>query len=110
MSDATDRTDTVSRRALMLDRIRTGISDGGTVKVRSVAVAARLKGQAPHLVPERANKDAAGKRALFAEFLTGQAATVLDVTSDAEIPAAIAGYELARGPLWAGGWSGNADG
>ena len=81
-----------SRRALMLDRIRTGISSGGTVKARSVAVEARLKDQAPHLIPERAKKDAAGSKALFADYLTGQAATVLDVTSDTEIPAAIAGY------------------
>ena len=81
-----------SRRAQMLDRIRTGVSDGGTVPARRSAVDLRLGSQAPHLIPERAQRDAAGLRALFAEHLKGQSATVLDVADAAAIPAAIAGY------------------
>ena len=84
--------DNASRRAAMFDKIRTGISDGGTVSARRDAVETRLAGQTPHLIPERAKKDRAGLVALFGEHLTGQSATVLAVKNEAEIPAAIAGY------------------
>ena len=80
------------RRRAMLDRIRSGISEGGTVAQRKGAVEARLAGQAPHLIPGRAKKDAAGLKALFAEHLAGQSATVLDAASEAAIPVAIAAY------------------
>jgi L-lactate dehydrogenase complex protein LldG len=90
MSDAANTN--AARRAAMLDRIRTGISAGGTVKARTTAVEARLAGQKPHLIPERARQDATGLRALFAEHLKGQSATVLHVGSEAEIPAAVASY------------------
>ena len=90
MSDAAKTN--ASRRAQMLDRIRAGISDGGAAATRRAVVEARLKSLAPHLIPERAKKDAAGRKALFTEHLKSQSATVLDVKSDAEIPAAIAGY------------------
>lgn len=84
--------DNDSRRTAMLDRIRSGVSDGGTVPQRRAAVEARLKGIAPHLIPERAKKDAAGRKALFTEHLKSQSATVVEVASDAEIPTALAGY------------------
>ena len=90
MSDAAKTN--ASRRAQMLDRIRAGISDGGAAATRGAVVEARLKSLAPQLIPERAKKDAAGRKALFTEHLKSQSATVLDVKSDAEIPAAIAGY------------------
>lgn len=80
------------RRRTMLERIKTGLNDGTPAKVRRETVAARLAGQAAHLIPERARKDAAGLRALFIEYLQGQSATVLAVASEAEIPAAVAGY------------------
>ena len=80
------------RRRQMLDRIRSGVNEGRTVKARADTSAARLQAQAPHLIPERAKKDAAGLRALFSEHLKGQSAAVIDVASDAEIPAAIAAY------------------
>ncbi|MFM9938418.1 MAG: lactate utilization protein C [Hyphomicrobiaceae bacterium] len=81
-----------NRRAAMLDKIRTGISDGGTVAVRRPAVEARLKAQPPHLIPERAKRDTAGAKAQLTEFLKGQTATVLDLKSSAEVPSAIAAY------------------
>ncbi len=80
------------RRAAMFDKIRTGISDGGTVSSRRAAVEARLTSQAPHLIPERGKRNAAGRRAMFTDFLRGQTATVLPVASDAEVPAVIAAY------------------
>lgn len=90
MSDAAKTN--ASRRAQMLERICAGVSDGGAAATRRAVVEARLKSLAPHLIPERAKKDAAGRKALFTEHLKSQSATVIDVKSDAEIPAAIAGY------------------
>jgi L-lactate dehydrogenase complex protein LldG len=81
-----------TRRAAMLDKIRAGVSDGGTVPTRRTAVEARLAKQAPHLIPERANRDTAGLKALFTEHLKSQTATVLEVKNQGEIPAAIATY------------------
>lgn len=84
--------DGAGRRNTILDRIRTGIADGQTVPARRVAVEARLAGQAPHLVPERARKDAAGLKALFRQHLESQSATVIDVASATDVPAALAGF------------------
>lgn len=80
------------RRRTMLERIKTGLNDGTSARARHDAVAARLAGQKPHLIPERARKDAAGLKALFTEHLQGQSATVLAVAGEADIPVAIAGY------------------
>ena len=80
-------------REAMLDRIRAGVSDDTPLQKRRDAVALRLgSSQGPHLVPERAKQDAAGLKALFAQHLVGQTATVLDVATAAEIPRTIAGY------------------
>lgn len=81
-----------SRRAAMLDKIRSGVSDGGTVPTRRASVEARLASQPPHLIPERAKRDAAGLKALFCEHLKAQTATVLEVKGADGVPPAIAGY------------------
>jgi len=80
------------RRSAIFDRIRTGVSGGGTVAQRRAAVDARLGGQAPHLIPERAKKDAEGRKALFVEHLKGQSATVVSVAGPEDIPEAIVSY------------------
>ena len=80
------------RRRAILDVIRSGLNDGSPMKARQEAVAARLASQKPHLVPERANKDAAGLKAQFTQFLEGQTATVLCVAGLDMVPAALAGY------------------
>ena len=87
-----NETANAERRRAMLDVIRSGVNDGKPMKVRQASVATRLAGQAPHLVPERAKKDAAGLKAQFRQFLEGQTATVLDVVSMDAVPEAIAGY------------------
>ncbi len=81
-----------SRRGAMLDLIRMGVNDGSAMKARREAVAERLSSQVPHLVPERARKDAAGLTAQFVAYLEGQTATVLDVASMDAVPEAIADY------------------
>lgn len=80
------------RRRAMLDRVRTGLNDGTSMVKRREAVAQRLAGHPPHLIPERAKADATGLKALFAEHLRSQTATVLDVASMSELPSVIAGY------------------
>lgn len=80
------------RRRQMLERVRTGLNDGTSMAARRDAVAKRLAGQSPHLIPERAKKDATGLKALFTEHLKGQTATVLDVARMSDLPAAIANY------------------
>jgi L-lactate dehydrogenase complex protein LldG len=80
------------RRSTVFDRIRTGVSDGGTVSKRQAAVEARLAGQAPHLIPERAKTDAEGRKALFVAHLMGQSATVVSVAKAEDIPDAVAAY------------------
>jgi L-lactate dehydrogenase complex protein LldG len=80
------------RRKAMLDRIHDGVRGRRSDTERAKAVSERLSGQKPHLIPERARKDAAGLAALFKEQLTSASATVIDVASENDIPAAIAGY------------------
>ena len=96
MTDNADNTDnagsSADRRRMMLDRIRTGLNDGTPMRARTTAVAARLAGQKPHLIPERAQQDAAGRKTMFAAHLTGQTATVLDVAALEDVPSAVATY------------------
>lgn len=68
-------------------RSRLGQSDG-----RSRTAASRIAGQAPHLVPERSRRDAAGLKELFATQLRAGNATVVAVASEADLPAAVAAY------------------
>ena len=89
MSASDDRN---NGRRTMLGRIRRGLDDGKSITARQEIVNRRLGSQAPHLIPERARKDAAGLQALFIQHLEGQTATVLRVAGTAGIPAAIAGY------------------
>ncbi len=85
-------TDNTERRRQMLDRVRTRLNDGTPMAARKAAVADRLKGQVPHLIPERAKQNAVVLRAQFVAFLKGQTATVLDVASMDAVPAAVATY------------------
>ncbi len=80
------------RRRAMLDRVRAGLNDGTSMSQRREAVAKRLAGQSPHLIPERSKQDAAGLKALFTEHLKGQTATIIDVQRLSDLPVAIAGY------------------
>lgn len=55
-------------------------------------MAARLAGQAPHLVPGRARQDAVALKALLAAQLRAGNATVLGAVSEAEVPSVVATY------------------
>jgi L-lactate dehydrogenase complex protein LldG len=87
-------------RAAILGRIRANLAKGGasaaagtTAGGQAAAVADRISSlETPHLLPERVQKDAAGLEALFKSHLRGQSATVIEVASEADVPAAVAGW------------------
>ncbi len=79
------------RREQMYAAIRLGLSKYDAPDRRKVAET-RVKAPPAPLVPGRAQKSAAEQKALFRGFLEGQGATVIEVKSKAEIPAAVAGY------------------
>lgn len=95
--------DDSSARGAILGRIRANLAKGtgrgadpagvATADAKAAEAAARLAQlEAPHLVPERVRKDAAGLAALFKAHLRTQSATVIDVASEADVPAAVAGW------------------
>lgn len=79
------------RREQMFARIRLGLKTYAA-PARLAAVEDRLKGPPAPLVPDRAQRGATERAALFKGFLEGQAATVVDVASAAEVPAAVTAY------------------
>jgi L-lactate dehydrogenase complex protein LldG len=81
-----------SGRDAVLGNIRAKLSGGGSSGQRAATAAARLADQPAHVLPQRVQTDAAGLEALFKAHLTSQSAAIVDVSSDAEIPAAIAGW------------------
>jgi L-lactate dehydrogenase complex protein LldG len=78
-----------SRREKVLGAIRSRL---GHAEGRSQTAASRLAGQTPHLLPERSRLDASGLKELFASQLRAANATVVAVTSEADLPAAVGAY------------------
>jgi L-lactate dehydrogenase complex protein LldG len=97
-------------RARVLASIRAGLGATGEEAHRRAAVGERLAKHDVGLVPARARQDKARHLALFRELLEVQSATVAEVASLADLPAAIAGYlrsknlplgvRLGDDPLW----------
>jgi len=81
-----------ARRDKILGAIRSRLGGNGAGGSRGATVAARLAGQSPHLVPERARQEAAALKALFAAQLRAGNATVLGAVSEAEVPSVVATY------------------
>ena len=79
-------------RAQILARIRGGLSVAAEDSARHARVNARLKGQKPHLIPDRVAKPGTNLPALLRVFLEGQSATVVSVASSNEVPSAVAGF------------------
>jgi L-lactate dehydrogenase complex protein LldG len=80
------------RRAQIFGRLKTSLSDGESLEQRRASVAERLAHRPRGLVPERARKPAAELKAMLTSYLEGQSATVIDVKSKADVPAAVAAY------------------
>ncbi len=81
-----------NRRDRVLGGIRGRLGADGSSGERRAAVAKRLGGQAPHLIPERDNRDAAGLRTLFAGHLRAGFAVVVEAAGEAQVPTTIAAY------------------
>ena len=83
-------------RDAILGRIRASLganaSDG-----RGAAVAARIADPPRNLVPSRADKEHSELVRQFVGYLQGQAATVFQLDSAAQVPSAVAGYLRAAG-------------
>ena len=79
-------------RAQILARIRSGLSVTSEDSARRARVDARLKGQKPHLIPDRVAKPGTNLPALLRVFLEGQSATVLRVATSNEVPSAVADF------------------
>ena len=80
-----------SSRDAVIFKIRKGLGvyDSAT---RRATIAERLAAPPPPLVPERAKRGKEQLRGLLRQFLEGQSATVIDVASAAEVPAAVARF------------------
>lgn len=79
-------------RAQIFARIRTGLGASPDDATRKTAVAARLKGSKPHLIPDRVTNPGADLPALLRGYLEGQAATVVNVAAPADVPSAVANF------------------
>jgi L-lactate dehydrogenase complex protein LldG len=81
-----------SRNAI-LSKIRAGLGARPEDPVRRAIVEERIAARTRHLTPERVKGKSPGQLLkLFRGFLEGQSATVLDVGTRQEIPAAVTGY------------------
>ncbi len=83
-----------SDRAGVLAKIRKGVAKAAAASdaERRKVVEQRLAGQQPHLIPERTKRERAELVTLFRGFLEGQSATVIEVASKADVPAAVGRY------------------
>jgi L-lactate dehydrogenase complex protein LldG len=83
----------MSHRHAILARIRSGLGHKGADASRSIAIEKRLSAPQRHLIPARTlAKPPQALIRLLRGFLESQTATVIDVSSRDDVPAAIAGY------------------
>jgi L-lactate dehydrogenase complex protein LldG len=79
---------------------RAALQGAATPAVRRAAVEARLASPPRHIVPKRtAGKSGSELTALLRHYLSGQSATVLDVSVNEDVPTAIAAYLAAEQPI-----------
>jgi L-lactate dehydrogenase complex protein LldG len=81
-----------SRRDKILGGLKKRLGGSAGDGARRAAAGARIAGQDRHLIPERSRQDRAGLRALFIAQLTAANATVVEATSEADLPGVIAAY------------------
>jgi L-lactate dehydrogenase complex protein LldG len=79
------------RREAVLGKIRMALGTYASPNRRSV-VAGRVAAPLPSLIPERAKRQPAERKALLRTFLEGQAASLVEVGSANEIAVAIASF------------------
>jgi L-lactate dehydrogenase complex protein LldG len=80
-------------RETILAKIRASLGAKGSGAARRAAIDKRIAETPRHLIPERVTgKTREQQLMLLRRFLEAQSATVLEVTSRAELPTALAGY------------------
>ncbi|MCB1549710.1 MAG: LUD domain-containing protein [Hyphomicrobiaceae bacterium] len=79
-------------RERLLDKIRTALGGATVDELRSAVVKDRLRLHPANLVPARANLPGEQLIALFRQMLESQAATVIEVETPRDVPAAVADY------------------
>jgi L-lactate dehydrogenase complex protein LldG len=79
-------------REAILASIRRSLAVTGEEPSRRAAVSARLASHPRNLVPERGDGDRSHRLSLFTEMALAVSATVREVASSAEIPAAVQAY------------------
>lgn len=82
---------TTSRQTFFA-KIKAGLQDGRREDERRATVAARLTSPPQHDLPSRVTLGPKDQRSLFEGYLTGQAATVVSVADQSDVPEAIAAY------------------
>ncbi len=83
--------DTAKKQAI-LGRMRQSLAVGADDEARRATVASRIADHKPNLVPARAQITHSHQVALFREQAEAVQATVVEVASDDEVPAAVADY------------------
>jgi len=81
----------MSRQAI-IGAIQRGLKRGPLPADQRVMLAGRIAARPRHLVPARGQLDAAGRTALFAQYVEREFGTVARLASLAEVPGAIADY------------------
>jgi L-lactate dehydrogenase complex protein LldG len=82
----------MTARELVLATVRRSLGVAGTEAPRRAAVAARLAGHAPGVVPARGQLPPAARLDLFARMVEGAAGTVERITQPGDIPVAVAAF------------------
>jgi L-lactate dehydrogenase complex protein LldG len=83
----------MSGRDALLAKIRAGLGASGSDAARRAAIDNRIAERARHLIPERAKgRTREQLLKLLRGFLEDQSATVIELASRADLPAALAGY------------------
>jgi L-lactate dehydrogenase complex protein LldG len=79
-------------RARIFAKLKSALKDGSPVDRRRSDIAERLANPPTHPRPSRIDVDPTELRKMFRGFLEGQSATVVEVASSNDVPAAIANY------------------
>lgn len=86
----------MSGRDAILSKIRRSLGVTGTETERRAAVTDRLQRSPRGLIPERGQLDAPAQKALFARMAQNVQASVSEVTSEDDVPVAVADYLRSR--------------
>ena len=84
--------DSQSARVEIFAKLKKALSDGPSAAARRSNVEQRLASPPAHPLPDRVRRSRDELRAQFRAFLEGQSATVVEVATRADVPAAIATY------------------